>query len=490
MLYLRNFVTLFLCMFTTFMLCSQKLAPAQIKGHADFAVGEEVRLLLYDDLLTFTPRLAASAKIKADGSFDMSVQTAQILLAQLEIRTSRAEFFIEPSKNYNFAVNMDPDLFNLYSPQDYGGFLQVTNDVPDKNDLNAKINRFSHYFDAAFDHFSFKMVYDHDQISYDSMQTLLQNNFDIRYNPYDFYQSYLFYQVSNLDRLYWQKDADSLFNKYLNNDHVLYNHPGYMDFFNSFYDDYVFMSAKIDMKTVLDCINTEPDYRKLFNALGSDEFLVNERIRELVIIKNLGQLYLNHPEFDKKNVVLLLEEIKEHTHFAEHRPLAENMLKFVAKFSDDQLLKDVKLKEANGRDFSLKKMKGKWVYLHFFRTDCLECVREMLLIKEIGEMFKDSLAMVGVCVDFDKYGLQNFLNRYPQLDWDFVHFNQQYQWLGDLEMNALPDYVLIAPNGSIYERYLPAPASGLVDHLSHLFKKGEANDNNPMFQQRNVKTGE
>ena len=180
----------------------------------------------------------------------------------------------------------------------------------------------------------------------------------------------------------------------------------------------------------------------------------------------------------------MLEELQRTTHFAEHKPLVANMINFVKKFSDNQLVKNVKLKEANGKDFLLGKLKGKWTYLHFFRTDCLECVRELMVIREIQEMFKDSLRCVGVCLDFDKYQLQNFLNKYPQFDWEFVHFNQQYQWLDNLEVNSLPDYILLSPEGKIYERYLPAPTDGFVDYLNRLLSPTAPEDNNPMFHQR------
>ena len=469
---------------------AQKKAPVVIRGNADFAVGEEIRLIAYEDLITYTPKVVSTDMIDKNGAFELSYVTVEERLVQLEIRTSRAEFFVEPTKTYQFNITMDEELFKQFRPQDFGGFLQVVNEdevennVEASKDLNRKINYFTRYYNYAFDRYYFPITYDRNPDAKDSVLKMMNNRFDIRYNPYDFYQSYVFYGMSQLDRIYWQKDADKLYQKYLDNDHILYNNPNYMELFNSFYDDYVFMSPKINLEQVLVCINDSADYRMLFNELGKDEFLVNERIRELVIIKNLGQLYLNHPEFDKDHIMKMLEELQRNSHFVEHRPLVENMIHLISKFSDKQLVKNVKLKETNGKDFSLGKLKGKWTFVHFFRTDCPECVRELMLIRELQEMHKDSLTCVGVCLDFDKYQLQNFLNKYPQFDWQFVHFNQQYQWLNELEVNSLPDYVLLSPEGKVYERYLPSPADGLVDYLARLFSAAATQDDNPMFHQR------
>ena len=465
-------------------LWAQKIAPVVIHGYADFAVGEEVRLIAYEDLITYTPKVVSSDMVDKNGAFELSYATPEVRLVQLEIRTSRAEFLVEPSKKYDFTISMDADLFNFFRPQDYDGFLQVENENDNPQDLNRRVNYFSDYYNYAFNRYFFPIVYDRDEAARDSLMAIMRQKFEIRYNPFDFYQSYVFYGISQLDRIYWQKETKKLYQKYLDNDYILYNNPNYMEFFDSFYDDYVFSSLKINRENVLISINDSVNYRMLFNELGRDEFLVNERIRELVIIKNLGQLYLNHPEFDKANILKLLEELQQTTHFVEHKPLITNMINFVKKFSDNQLVKNIKLKEPNGKDFLLNKLNGKWTYLHFFRTDCLECVRELVLIREIQEKYKDSLRCVGVCLDFDKYQLQNFLNKYPQFDWEFVHFNQQYQWLNNLEVNSLPDYILLSPEGKIFNRYLPAPADGLVDYLSRLLKPATPQDDNPMFHQR------
>ena len=470
---------------------AQKMPVVVIRGNADFAIGEEIRLLAYEDLITYTPKVVSSDVIDKKGAFELSYSTAEERLVQLEIRTARAEFFVEPSKNYDFNITMDEELFKFFRPQDYGAFLQIVSEKDEEvekaeapRDLNRKINHFNRYYNYVFDRYYFPIVYDRKAEAMDSVMSLMNNRFEIRYNPYDFFQSYVFYGMAQIEGLYWQKDVKKLYQKYLNNDHILYNNPNYMELFNSFYDDYVFMSPKINKDNVLVAINDSADYKMLFNELGRDEFLVNERIRELVIIKNFGQLYLNHPEFDKENILKMLEKLQQKTHFAEHKALVSNMIDFVRKFSDSQLVKNVKLKESNGKDFSLNKLKGKWVFVHFFRTDCIECVRELMLVKELQEMHKDSLACVGVCLDFDKYQLQNFLNKYPQFDWQFVHFNQQYQWLNNLEVNALPDYMLLSPDGRIHERYLPALSDGLVDYLARLFAPATLEDKNPMFHQR------
>ena len=79
---------------------AQKMPVVVIRGNADFAIGEEIRLLAYEDLITYTPKVVSSDVIDKKGAFELSYSTAEERLVQLEIRTARAEFFVEPSKNY------------------------------------------------------------------------------------------------------------------------------------------------------------------------------------------------------------------------------------------------------------------------------------------------------------------------------------------------------------------------------------------------------
>ena len=112
--------------------------PVTIAGTAPFAKGEEIRLLVFEDLLNRIPTVAASDKIDKNGRFKLTCTTNQIRLAQLAIRTSKAEFFIVPDNTYNFSIGVDTVLFQLINPERYGGYLWITNPAKDTNDLNYK----------------------------------------------------------------------------------------------------------------------------------------------------------------------------------------------------------------------------------------------------------------------------------------------------------------------------------------------------------------
>jgi hypothetical protein len=126
---------------------AQKSREVVITGEAQFAIGKEIRLIVFDDLLTYQPKTVASTKIAKDGSFRLTYKTNQIKLVQLAIQTSKAEFLVIPGKHYNFFIDMDLELFQLLSPLSYGGFLQIVPVEIDTTELNYRIRKFEIFFD-------------------------------------------------------------------------------------------------------------------------------------------------------------------------------------------------------------------------------------------------------------------------------------------------------------------------------------------------------
>ena len=461
----------------------QKITPVTIQGKTTFNAGEEVRLISYSDLVTLMPVTVASDKIGKDGSFKLSFKTNKILPVQLEVRTSRADFYVVPGWSYRFQVTMDPQLFQLFDPGEYGGFLQVRTDINDTLDLNYKINRFSAFLDRALSIYGHEILYYHDYSRFDTLMNLVRSNFEVTYDPSNFYLSHIYYTVGSLEWLMLPKNTDSLYRRYFDNEYILYDNPAYMTLFRDFYTNYLYQSRYVSKAALNRYINEEPDYNSLFNELGKDRFLINERLRELVLIMNLGIFY-DHEEFDRNHVFSLLEYISRNTHFPEHKTIAENTMHKILRYKPGNSMPKLTLQDEKGSSFKLDGLKGKWVYLHFFNTKCTECIRDMLIIKELQEKYKDDITFVSVSVDLEFSQFRSFIREYEKnFDWPIVHFNESYDWLRDMGIVSLPDNILIDPSGNISQRFAPDPSRNLSRFLLQKFHKEEENSN-PLFHNR------
>ena len=462
---------------------SHAQTPVTITGTAPFAAGEEIRLLVFHDLLNGIADVAATDIIDKHGRFALKYNTTDIELAQLAIRTSKAEFFIVPANSYSFIITMDSTLYQLINPEKYGGFLQIENAVKDTGDLNYKINRFSQYFSQVSDAYAYAMIYGSEANVFDTVRDIIAKQFEFQYVPENFYQSYGYYTLGSIDLLQYRKKPIYLYQKYFDNDQILYNNPAYMSLFNQFYEGYLYYSPYVSKELLDRTINESPDYPTLFNEVGRDPKLANARLRELVIIKNLIE-FLDNKEFDRGNIIKVLDYIRKTSSFDKHIAIITSKLDQIEK--NRVTAETVTFLDEKGHKAKLKQYEGTPVYLQVFQTDCINCVREMMIIKELQKKYEGKVQFVSLCVDPKKSTYQAFVKQYgKQFDWPVLYFDAQYDWLLQQGIETLPDHLFLNANGTVSMRYPPAPEQGLPEYLQMNYPNDSQEEENPMFQNRN-----
>ena len=457
--------------------------PVTITGTATFAAGEEIRLLVFHDLLNGIADVAATDIIDKHGRFALKYNTRDIELAQIAIRTSKAEFFIVPANSYNFTITVDSTLYQRINPEKYGGFLQIENTKTDTGDLNYKINRFSQYFNQVADTYSYPMIYGSGDNVFDTVRRIISEHFDFQYIPETFYQSYGYYTLGSIDLLQYRKKPVYLYRKYFDNDNILYNNPAYMSLFNQFYEGYLYYSPYVSKELLDRTINETPDYPTLFNEVGRDPKLANARLRELVIIKNLIE-FLDNKEFDHGNILKLLEYIRQTSSFEKHIDLIGSKLRQIEKRR--KVTEEVAFRDEKGHKVQLKQYEGTAVYLHVFQTDCLNCIREMMIIKDLQSKYNGRVQFVSLCIDPEKETYQAFVKQYGKMfEWPLLYFDAQYDWLLQQGIETLPEHLFFNADGTLAMRYPPAPEQGLPEYLQMSFPDEIEQDDNPLFHNRN-----
>lgn len=469
-----------LCVFHSSYVTAQNKENLHIKATTPLPPGETVRLIVVDDYITNKPVTLCETKILGNHTFSLNAKIDQIKLAQIAIRTSKAEFYVVPNWNYSLHIEMDTVLFELFDPGILGGFLQIQNKMVDTNDINLKINYFTAFYEALLRDLGFKLLYFKDKSNYDTIIHELSKRFPVQYNPSNFYHSYIYYTVAQLDRVIYGKYPEMLYEKYLDNEYILYDNPAYMQFFKDFYSNYLYLSPKIPKAMLGEYINKSANYPALFNEVGKDPYLVNERLRELVLILNLWE-YFDHEEFNRRNVVALLEHIKDNTHFPEHLKIVNNVLERIDKNRYGKVIPKFVFKDEKNKNVKINQFQGKWVYLHFYNNYCEECIREMLIIKELQAKFKDEIDFISISLDLDYNQFKAFREEYKMFDWKFVHFNDQYDWLLEMEIYTLPENILLNKEGDIALRNAPDPNKELSIFLERLFYKEKEERINPLF---------
>ena len=446
------------------------LRPVIIEGQASFAKSNQLRFYFYNDLFLQEKTLCAAANVDKEGNFRAEIQTNETVLLVIAFQTTYGYIFIEPEKHYKIELKADENLLKRIDAEMLGSVIETRMLTVDTAELNYKINRFDRYYNY-FLYLHTSDIYQKVPLqTYDSLVGLLVERFPVNSNATDYYSVYVKYKIAHIDLLYYDKNREKLYNKYLDNEYIFYNNIAYIDFLKNFFEGYLYSGTrKIPRKILHENINEKRDYYSLLDAMGKDPFLVNEKIREIVFIKGLGELYELGAEFNQGNILYLLSLVKENSKFEEHKKMANNLLQFFTKLKPETKAPDFELRDVYNSPVRISDFKGRCLYLHFFSTYCEECIVEMLALKSLREKYKDSLQIVSIMLDFEQANLYHFVTTYKEFDWQFLHFANNFSFIDAYSVFALPLGILIDANGKIVNSPAKSPKHGLVMQIFSLF---------------------
>lgn len=450
--------------------------PVSLQGRLAFANRGVVRIYVYQDRISYQKQEIQHAEVDEDGHFSMQLQLQETTPIEIAYNNTYGSLIVEPGHSYNINITTDSALIGRIDADMLGNYLHIQFVHIDTAELNCKIWRFNKYYNYFLDTFGDALLRGVEETVYDSLLQLLKTRFPDEYIPTNYYSAYIHYRYADLDLLYYSKEKEKVYQQYLSGEYVHYNNIAYMDFFHHFFENHIYGASKyIAVSTLHDDINKKRNYYKLFDDMGADPLLVNEIIREMVIILGLGELYDND-EFNNYNILHLLQQLKACTKFEEHKLMADNMIAACTTLRTGSRAPDFCLRDVYNNEVHLHDFKGKYVYMQLFATYSASSIREMLILKDLYRQYKDSLEVVSVMLDFEYSKLYHFVSEFQEFDWTFLHCNGDFSFIDAYKAYALPLGVLIDSEGKIVSYPAKSPSEGLLMQIFTIFPAlGEKN---------------
>ncbi len=450
--------------------CMLAIKPVRIEGNAPFAKNSQLRFYFYNDLLLQEKVLCATTNVDKEGDFRVEIPTNETSLLIIAFHTTYGYIYIEPEKHYKIELSANDNLLKRIDADMLGGAIETRIVPTDTTELNYKINRFDRSFSYFLYLYSSDIYQGVSEHIYDSLIGQLKERFPVDNKAIDYYSVYVKYRIAYIDLLYYNKDREKLYSKYLDNNYVFYNNVAYMEFLDNFFEGYLYAGTrKIPRKVLYENINEKHNYYKLLDEMGKEPILVNEKIREIVFIKGLGELYTLDYEFNQDNIIYLLSQMNKESKFAEHRIMSGNLIRYLKRLKPGTKAPDFELKDIYNSPVRISDFEGRYLYLHFFSTYCEDCIREMLVLKSLQEKYKDSLQIVSIMLDFEQANLYHFVNTYKDFDWPFLHFGDNFAFIDAYNIYALPLGVLIDSKGKIVSYPAKSPTQGLLLQIFSIF---------------------
>ena len=421
-----------------------------IKGVASKQKNKEIALWVYNDYISNTEKQVTYSEIDSAGNFLLEFNSKEIEYITLKIDKNSASMYIEPGAQYE--VIIFPADSAVYQNPNLEHDVKISINLKSKTEINALTIDYDKRFDDFLTVEYPSFVRRNPQSKIDSFKLAIHKFYATVQNSY--FDAYITYTIAALEEK-TKMSEKKLFNNYLNGKPVLYNHPEYINFFNAFYKQKLQKIAvsKFGPELIFQ-INDRGSFSGSMKVLKSDEFLQNDTIRELVLIKGLYENYFENG-FKRGSITAMLEQVMAESKIPEHQRIAQNILNSFSKLKPGAAAPIFELPDKTGLTHSLDELRSKkYIYVLFFEPDCTSCLQQMKVIPSLKKEYGAHVEFVCISTEKSNVELKKFCLKNPKYDWLFLYDNSGDQLKSNYEIKSLPAYFLINPEG----KFVQAPA--------------------------------
>jgi peroxiredoxin len=448
-------------------------AQATITCNAPSYAGKEIIFKVQADPFSLSEKEVGKCIVPDNGVFTIQLNINQTSYIFTHIGVYLGFMYVEPGKNYEITLpdylgKSNADMLNPY-------FEEISVQLPLKNsndkDLNFLIRSFDDAYFPYFKKFAGNIRSRTNKATLDSA-VLFLNNFKTE-STNTFFNNYVYYKTGMLKHLAFQQRSKAVSKEYFQDKPILYNNPAYIDLFNQVYNKYLLFYSRTSYgKPILNDINVNKSLYGLSQTLIKDSVLLNDTLREFVILKNIyDEFYFSN--YTREGLLTILDSTISNTKIVYHKQVAEALKYKMTKLMVGFIPPQFELLDSNGQKHLLSDFKGKYVYLNFCSCNSYSCIKEFELLKAMNEKHKDILTIITVVSGETMDEMKEFLAK-SGYSWLFLHYGNQLTVIDDYDIRAYPTYFFIGPDGKLI--YSPAASPG-ENFEYYLFKalraKGE-----------------
>lgn len=448
----RKFL-LFLLLFTHLLIHSfiSQAQNVKITGLAKTYENREIGVWVYRDLISNTEKQITYSTIDSVGNFLLEFNTKQIQYITLKIDKNVASMYVDSNATYEIII-MPPDSTTYQNPN-IEHDVKISIHLKSKTELNALTMDYEKHFDDFLTREYRSFVSRTPQPKIDSFKVRMDNFYADVKNSY--FDAYRMYSIAALEEK-TMASRKKLYNAYLNQKPILYNNQEYFHFFNTFYKQYLRTISLTQGQELKDQVEISHSYSAVMNILKRNDFLKNDTVRELVLIKGLYESYYD-ATFKKASIIKLLENITTESVIAENKQIAQNVLNSFSKLKLGAPAPYFELPDKTGLTHSLDELRSKkFLYIFFFDQQCTACAQQMKIITSLKKQYATRIEFVGISADKTNTDLNQFCLKNPQYDWLFLYDNTGATLKNTYEIRSLPTYFLIDMEG----KFVQVPADG------------------------------
>lgn len=416
--------------------------------------GKVVNLMEYTDYITKDFHVLNSTIVDTAGKFKFDIPLNRTKQAIIQIGYLIGIIYLDPNQEYSV----------YFPPVSEDGTYKLTRNnvnlvfktIP-SNDINGYIMEFDKNYDQFLQKNRYKVGTKIFHSELDTFRKAMLDTFNMVKN--DFFEKYVTYSIADMELVapssYQKINKLSVYNKYIVNRKIDYEHPTQMKFLMNFYEKALKNQIGQTGAAINASLTTNPSFIAIDTMIEKDYFFKMNAIRELVITENLYTFFYDM-EYDPNSILDILQEIKSTSANPEIKNLVSNITKKLIRLQPGTQAYSFNLMNKNGEMVSLNSFKGKYVYINFWAVWNKESQAEMQLFQTLKQEYGEHIEFVSINIDNQVSKFHNFVASHPQYDWTMLHFGGDANLLDNYEVFNAPHYVLLDDEGKI----IASPAAG------------------------------
>lgn len=445
--------------------------PVIINGKSSAGNAFVFRVYQEADPISGVQILLDQERPNESGVFMLGFEAKSIKEVTIKVGLQSMSFYVTPGKTYHLDFNkISLEDQNIFLPEKPLQVLFLEEDM-----LNIYIDGFEYQYQNFIEDKFVQLIKFRDRSLYYSFEKKifqLLNETSIEDSiTANYFKKYLDYRLAEL-RLAARIDSkEQLGIDWLTNHEIDFSNTAYSHFFMKYFDQYIieFDNGKLfnDYRTL---VNQGVPYDELFDQLGKNPVLVKEKIREVVFLSTLKQVFYRR-DMSQVAINKIIVDISIRSKFKENREIAMQLSKSLNAFVSGRSVPYFSLPDANGKSKSLTDYKGKMIYLMFVSPNCETCEADLRILSTLLNE-NENLDILTIVSGYDRDESMDWAKK-QNTEWDYLWFNDDFALLNEYKIKTFPKYLLLDDEGSLLNYFPPKPRENLKSYLESLEKQKE-----------------
>jgi len=436
----------------------------RIYGEAPQFSNYEIVFEHYQNFLNREQQPLFTIKIDEKGKFDISRELDEITYAFADLGRFRGFIYLEPGKEYELKL---PPKKELSQAEKLNPFFQrekillgILNET--SKGLNPLIRDFDNAFNYQLNTKAVELVTRKNRSMALSIIDSLESGFP---SNHEFFNKHKQYRYAKLRMLASRIPKRSIISEYFAEQPVMFSMPAYWEAFRETFKGFgrqLFSQNEFRTGPVT--------FEKIAGTIRKDTLFQRTDLIESLVLWSLYESYHNEV-IPRKQTIRLLEETSEKAALSKTRNTATILYERTSALRTGTRAPGFDLISFSGENKTLEDFRGKFVYLNFIHTDDHASRKDMNRIPRILEKFGEDLQVVTIIVNEDYDKAEQYVNNHQEKGWHFLFFGMNANLLENYNVEAVPLYYLIDPEGKIVASPAPSPGENFHDIFVAKFQK-------------------